>query len=445
MALRIPRAYGWQWKRRDSWILVFLVALTALMTSFVSTKALGQVITPPPPGNRPDDGLTLNQAVDRFFKENLELRALRQEIPMAQADIEAAAQPPQAYLLIEVGPGGLRKSRIQPRELIPRRWVDTLMARAVKRVLEAQYQDAMRTRVDNLYTAFVDLDVAQRSVRFNEAGLNGQEMLLKLLMDQHKTGQVSEAEVARIKIQRELAASAAAESKTALEKAKLNLANLLNLPDAEVAELRVNVDLDRTKSQPRDLPPIEELVRMALNQRPDLKAYRLGVERAQLDWLKALIEPLNEVAWRPWADPKTDAGIRRPGPGPPGSMTALITLPTTVHNRGKLKRTAINVEQARTELAKVERTVVLEVRQARLEYDQSRSTCDRFQNEIVPNARIIRDNLFRQWRSGEVPSTDYLAGQQEYNDRIFQVLKAGIRLRRSALALNTAVGERIMP
>jgi outer membrane protein, heavy metal efflux system len=387
----------------------------------------------------------LNQAVDRFLKENLELRAMRQEIPMAQADVEAAGQPPQEYLLVEVGPNGIRTSRIRPLELIPRRWVDTWVARAVKRVLEAQYQDAVRTRVDNVYTAVVDLDAAQKSVSFNEVGLRGLETLLKLQMGLQKTGQISDAEVVKIKNHRESGAIAVAESKTALQKAKLKLANLLNLKDAEGAQLKVIVDMDGTTSRPRNPPPIEELIRMALNQRPDLKAYRLGVERAQLDWLKAVIEPLNQIALRPWPDPKNGAGNRQLGQGLPGSMTSLITLPTTVHNRGKLKRAAINAEQARTELTRVERAVVLEVRQARLEYDQSRSTCDRLQNEILPNTQIIRDNSHRQYLGGQVPLTDYLAGQQEYNDRVLQYVNAQVRLRRSALALDTAVGERVIP
>jgi hypothetical protein len=268
MAVYVTKACASQWPRRATRVGLFLVPAVILMTVFASTQAMGQAATPSPRapvprfydepprlGERADGRLTtLNQAVDRFLKENLELRALHHEIPMAQADVEAAGQPPQEQFLIEVGLNGISASRVQPQELIPRRWVDILVARAVKRVLEAQYEDAVRTRVDRFY-----------------------------------------------------------------------------------------------------------------------------------------------------------------------------------------------VEQARTELAKVERAVVLEVRQARLEYDQARSACDTFRSEILPNAQQLRDTLFRQFRGGEVPVTDYLSAEQEYNDRVFQVIKASVRLRRSALALNSAVGARIIP
>jgi cobalt-zinc-cadmium efflux system outer membrane protein len=207
----------------------------------------------------------------------------------------------------------------------------------------------------------------------------------------------------------------------------------------------VSGDREAMISRPRDAAPTEELIQLALNQRPDLKAYRLGVARAQLEWLQALIEPLNQVAWRRWPDAMAGAGARQQGKAPPGKMTALISLPTTVRNKAKLKRALINVQQARTELAKVEHEVVLDVRRARLEYDQARSNCDRFRNDILPNTKQLRDTLFRQFRGGEVPLTEYLSAQQEYNDRVLQTVKASVRLRRSALALNTAVGARIMP
>jgi hypothetical protein len=123
MAVCITRAHASQWPRRATQVALFLVSTAIFMTFFASTEARGQATTPPrlAPGARGDDKaarpakgpenpLTLSQAVDRFLKENLELRAMRDEISMAQADIEAAAGPPQEHLLIEVGPNGSGES-----------------------------------------------------------------------------------------------------------------------------------------------------------------------------------------------------------------------------------------------------------------------------------------------------------------------------------------------
>ena len=76
-------------------------------------------------------------------------------------------------------------------------------------------------------------------------------------------------------------------------------------------------------------------------------------------------------------------------------MTAIVTLPTAIRNRGVLKRAAINVAQTRTELAKLERDVVLDVRKARMDYEHDRSTLDRFRQEILPEARKALDDARR--------------------------------------------------
>ena len=45
--------------------------------------------------------------------------------------------------------------------------------RRAKRVLEAQYQDAVRLQIDNLYTAFSDVLGARETIRFAEAARQG--------------------------------------------------------------------------------------------------------------------------------------------------------------------------------------------------------------------------------------------------------------------------------
>ena len=315
---------------------------------------------------------------------------------------------------------------------------------AAKRVREAQYQDAVRTQVDNLYTAFVNVQEAQVSVSYAEVTLRGLERLLKVIQSLQKAAQDSNADVASIKTECDLGASSLEEAKTALHKAKLVLANLLNLPDAEVDRLKVRNDLDSPTVRSPAAPPVEELIRIALTHRPDLRAYRLGLHRAQLDWLKALVEPQSQITVCPLPDRLELVGMRQPVNTPARSLSMLVSLPTTIRNRAALDRATINVGQTRTELANVERTVILEVRLARLDYEQSCATVDRFRKEIIPNARTTRENRFRQFTAGEGSFADYLESQRKYNDRALQYLNTLIRLRRSMLALNTAVGERIM-
>jgi cobalt-zinc-cadmium efflux system outer membrane protein len=450
---------------RGSILVVALVALNIALAASVArggdgpNRRIAQTPSPkvdqpsPPPGPPgparskilSDTGLTLDQAVDRLLTDNLELRVLRDEIRMAVADVEAAGQPPLAELWIRLGKDGIKTRTIQLRELLPRSWIEIPVARAARRVMEAQYDDAVRSRKDNLYTAFVDVEEAEMRVTQAKARLQGMQTLSSRVQAFSERGLITQADFAAVKTERELAASALGEDETTLHKVKLTLANLLNLPDAESQQLKIQPDLEQSIARDQDVPPVEELIRRALMHRPDVRSYRLGLQRAQLDWLKALLEPLSQIRMRVWPDHGIWAGARPGQHAPADQMSAIVTLPASVRNCGMLRRAAINVGQTRTELAKVERLVILEVRQARLEYDQSRATVGRFRQDILPNARTGLDRTLKLFQEGETTMASYLEAQEKSNTLVHQYRSAAIRLRRSKLALNTAVGERILP
>lgn len=391
------------------------------------------------------EGMTLDQAIGRFLKESLELRALHDEIAMARADVEAVGQPPQASLLIDVGAGGIKTWLVHPREFIPTRVVRILAARAAMRVIEAQYDDAVRTRVDALCTAFVDVQEAQTQVRYANVDLRGMQGLVKLAGTLFKSGQIDQAAVTRFETEGDRAASASGEAEITFRKAALVLANVLNLPDAEAANLKISDDEEDKTAAAREAPAVENLIRRVRDHRPDLRAYRLGLQRAQLEWLKALLEPLNQINVHPWPERPDSARSRQEKNGPIWSATAIVTLPTATRNRGVLKRAAINVAQTRTQLAKLERDVVLDVRKARMDYEYDRSFFERCRQEIIPKARKALDDASRKQLAGDSTLAEFIEVQQEFNEKVQQYLEGTSRLRRSMLALNTAVGERIMP
>jgi cobalt-zinc-cadmium efflux system outer membrane protein len=443
-------------------LLAALLALAAVGAATMASEESGQdrprpgsqppTIDPPPPAGigledekrTPDTGMTLDQAVERLLEENLDLRAAHHEIAMAQADVEAAGQPPRDDLLIGIGAGGIATWLSRPRELIPGRWVETLVARAARRVLEAQYQDAVRTRIDALYSAFVDVQEAQMRVQSAQASLRATVGMLRMVEQLHERGQIATSDLAQLKTACEVAKSSLGVADTSLRKSNLVLANLLNLPDTEAEGLKVRSEPDEPTARVPDAPPAEELIRRALIHRPDLRAHRLGLGLARLDWLKVLLEPLSQIAVRPWPDRLDWVGPRRVG-NAPGGLGAVVTLPTPIRNQGRLKRAAIHVAQARTEVAKVEREVILDVRKARLDYEEARSAGDRFRRMILVHAREGRDGAFRRFQGGEIGLTDYLKAREGFDEMALRYRAALVRLRRSTLALNTAVGERILP
>ena len=142
----------------------------------------------------PPGGLTLDQAIEILVRENLTLKAIAYEIPQAQADILTASLRANPLLfadaqLVPYGnysdqrPGGPVQYDVNvtlPLDLSHKREARMAAAGRAKQVLEAQYQDAVRLQIANLYTAFVDVLAARETLRFSRASLEGLECLARL-------------------------------------------------------------------------------------------------------------------------------------------------------------------------------------------------------------------------------------------------------------------------
>jgi cobalt-zinc-cadmium efflux system outer membrane protein len=236
--------------------------------------------------------LTLDQAIDSLLRDNLDLHSKFMEIPQSQADILNAnlRANPIFYAdgqLIPYGkfnrssPGGPTQYDVNvsyPLDVSRKRRARTRYATAATRVIEAQYQDAVRMRIDDLYGAFVDVLDARQTVRFSRRSVGGLTTLYEKTMLQYKLNQGTRADVDRVGVQLTQAQVGLVDAEELLRNRKRTLGAFLNVPpgQAEQLELRGSIDDDVV-----DLPPDEELISSALTVRPDLVSYRLGVQSAE--------------------------------------------------------------------------------------------------------------------------------------------------------------------
>jgi cobalt-zinc-cadmium efflux system outer membrane protein len=227
-----------------------------------------------------------------------------------------------------------------------------------------------------------------------------------------------------------------------LRQAKNALAVLLNLPLAHADGLELRGAIG---DQDLDLPCLEQLIDIAIKVRPDLQAYRLGVQRAQNEVQMARADRWNDVfiLYTPWQlvdnTPIGGQSVNSWG------LSALVTLPFFNRNQGNIARAQITVSQVLIELQGREQQVVSEVKRAFEEYTINRKSVQYYQENILPRARHIHEDRLRQLKAGNVSVLAYFEAQKEYNDVVRRYLDASVRLRRSALRLNTAIGQRLVP
>ncbi|HEY7310395.1 MAG TPA: TolC family protein [Gemmataceae bacterium] len=403
----------------------------------------------------PPGGVTLDQAIERLVQENPDLRTRFQELSKAQADILTAGLRNNPFLFGNVGsipyqnfspqrPGGVNYeiTVIQSWDVNHKRKSRILVAQSAKNVLECLYQDSVRTQIDNLYTAFLDVLATRETVRQQQVGMEGLEEVVKATRPLVESKQKPQTELDRVLVQRASAFLAMQESTSALRQAKQALGVLLNLPPAEVDCLEVRGAIGGFDLE---LPEPDKLIEIALQVRPDLNAYRLGVQRANAEVQMARADRWADVfvLYTPWQ--LQDNGPIGAQNATSWSLGALVTLPVFNRNQGNIARAQTTVTQTIIELQAREQQVIAEVRRAYQEYATTRAAVKYFQDNILPVARRIRDDKLRLFKAGTEDVLVYLSAQKDYNDVVRQYAETAVRHRRSSLRLNTAVGQRLVP
>ncbi len=404
----------------------------------------------------PANGLTLDLAIDHLIRENLDLRSKFFEIPQAEADVLTASlrANPIFYAdaqLIPYGqytkerPGGQTQYDVNisyPIDASRKRQARTIVARRAKKVVEAQFQDAVRMTIDNLGIAYVDVLAARETVRYAEASVEGLTRILTITETLQKRGTKNKADVERIRVDQLAAEVGLADSKEKLSAAKRILATLLNLPDEQLDSIDLLGSIHDRYSTPVSG---EELVRIALTARPDFNAYKLGIQRAESDVKLAYANRYADLYLL--AQPYTFQNNTPNGLKSPTSWAIGLTVPLPVYNRnqGNIARAKVNVTQTQVQTVAREKQIRTEVRLAEREYAVTRAAVERLEKELLPAAKQVLDTTERLYIGGEQDLVAFLTVQRDYNDRVKQYRDTLVRHRRSMLNLNTAVGQRVLP
>jgi cobalt-zinc-cadmium efflux system outer membrane protein len=430
-------------------------------------------------------GLTLDQAIERLIQTNLDLRAKAIEIPKADADILTASLRLNPLFFADVQqvpygsfserrPGGPTQYDINitmPMDLTGKRRARTAVACRAKRVVEALYQDAVRIQMDNLYTAYVDVVAASETLRYLDASLGGRSRgergtvgyqrglglfgLLETAEQRRAVGSATGPDVDRVRAQIDAIEIAKVEAEETLVDAKRTLGVLLSVPAEQAETLRIRSSLADAKSvRP---PSSEELRHLALSARPDLMAFRFGVERALADVDLAEANRLENLFLlaQPYTFQDNSPFDRLSAHSWAVGMT--VPLPLFNRNQGNIQRARLNVNQTQIQLAELERRVIAEVYRAERAYRVTTNSLERLELQTIPaflghpatpdspRRTGILEAARDQLESGDISLAMYLTTLREYNDVVRQYRDMLVRHRRAMLRLNTAVGQRVLP
>jgi outer membrane protein, heavy metal efflux system len=420
----------------------------------------GSLEIPSQDDDGPADGVTLDKAIDVTLERSLDLRAKFLEIPMARADILQAnlrsnpvfyqdgqllqykGSSTQFSRAAPGGPSQFDTNITYPLDISHKRRARARVASQAERVMEALYQDAVRQRIDDVYGAFVTALAARQTVRYAKQSADRYVEVESANEERFKKGDISLADLNQVRIRLRTAKLGQVDAEAAFRKAKLDLGSLMNLSLDEIGRLELKGTIRDVAEPP---PPVDELRKLALTDRPDIVSIRLGIQRAEADYRLAKANAYSDVfvLWQPYTfQDNSPYGLKSQY-----SWALGVTVPLPIYNRnqGGISRAKINVTQTEHQLGDLERQTQIDVEEAVLEYDVTRREVTELNEHVVPAAMQVRDNVRRLYKEGHVSLLDYLDAQADFNQVVKQYLDTAVRHRRSMLSLNTVVGRRIMP
>jgi len=304
------------------------------------------------------------------------------------------------------------------------------------RAVEAKYRDVVRLAIDNLYTAYVDALLAQRNVEFEDRKNPA------LLKDRGANTSIFSV------IDRD-------DANEAFEEAMRTLSLQLNLPLEELKQRGLYGRLHFTRRDEPPLPPEDELVRIALANRPDLMTQRIIVSRSEADIAVARANRFDDalLMYQPYT---FYTGIPNDTPRNMLAWALGVTVPLPIYNRqqGNIAKAATMASQARTQLASLEKTVEADVRRAVRQHESTLKAVEKVDAKTIADEALVIDRIMKRYE-GKGPSPDMeiimllerlqrLIADDDDN-QLAKLDELKIQHRRSMLKLNTAVGQRVLP
>jgi cobalt-zinc-cadmium efflux system outer membrane protein len=394
-----------------------------------------------------EEKITLEQALAEALEKNLSLLAERVNISIAEARLITARLRPNPVLsaggdhLDLLGTGFNEINNAGPEEFNLR--TDFTIERARKRssriavaqhalgVAELEFLNAVRGLRLEVQSAFVEALLARHRVELARQNLETLNRIVEVNQVRWRAGDVAEVELIRSRV-------AALQQANALRRAELDLRTVLIRLQTLMGRARPAPDFDVLGELRREtrVAPLEEWLKIALENRPDLLALRRAVQRSAAELQLELAR----------AKPDLTLGSeyrRQQGLAGTGNMLGFfveIPLPVFDRNQGEIARAREELRQAELRVRALEASIRAEVESAYRQWQSSRESLEQIETAMLAQAREVRDITEYAYRRGEASLLEFLDAQRAFNETMQAYYEARAEYARSLYLLESSAG-----
>jgi outer membrane protein, heavy metal efflux system len=461
-----------------------LLPVAALVVSSVFTRAAAQnsialdPATDPNaaviPASQPARRLSLESATDLLIKNNLSLIAARYNVDILRAQRIAAGLRPNPTMTFSATQFAIPRVFRMPSVAIKTNneggaanttytvEVDQLIERGGKRELrseqadlntrtsEAQVQDALRQQLFQLRQAFFTAVLARENLLVAQENLDHFDRTETLLLAQVKEGYSAGVDLKRVQLQRLQFQREVASGGQGYQQAVRDVLNLIGQGDAPSGANSTQL-ITLSSTSPAGFPQefidgnleiipellwIDDLRRMALANRPDIKAAKLNVEAANAGLKLAEAQRARDVT----------VGGQYLRTGSDNTVGMVIGLPLKVGPRANAaiaQATPVRL-QAEAQLRLTQAQALTDVEKAFTAYQVSRDRLRLFTGGALAAANDVRRIEEIAYRDGAKGLLDYLDAQRTYNQTLVDYNQARFDFLMSLYQLELATGSAIV-
>lgn len=387
--------------------------------------------------------LTLQQAVDAYIRNNLDLEAVRYKVERTRADRIAAALKPNPSFTLTVenlpfrGPGAFDRlyevaaTYSETIELGGKRALREKAADAAVAAAEAQLEDALRRGVAEVKRLYLEALLARAAVDLSHEGRQTFEELLRFNQARFDEGAIAELEIIKVRLERVKVDSGVRLAELALRQALIRLLEKTGIPVDGGATVAGELESGRADFD------IQALRTAALEFRTDVIASRAEVNAAE--------ERLSLERARSKPDISPFAGYKRVGRDDTVLFGVNIPLKLRDRNQAEIARAEVDLKSARNRLQLAGSRAAAEVESAYAGVQSAAALIAAFENELLRQADESQSISLAAYEEGGTELLSVLEAQRTRTEVRQHYYKILFDYHSSVVALELAVGKEIRP
>jgi cobalt-zinc-cadmium efflux system outer membrane protein len=395
---------------------------------------------------------TWQQLKDKFEKENPTLRAGQDNIAESKAQEITAFLRPNPDLSLLADGTQLTSSQGVWRPFAGTDYspsVSYLHERANKRELrlesakkgttiaESQQDDMVRNMVFTLRTAFVSALQAKAIRDVARENIQAYDRVLTVSRDRLQAGDIAQVDMMRLDIQRVQYESDLQTAEVNVRTAKIQLLQLLN--DRTAVD---KFDVTGTFDYAEILTPLDDLRRMALDARPDLRAAMQSVDKARTDHQLAVSNGSTDPTFSVWWT--HNPSFNNPFDNETIGVSVSVPLRIFDRNQGEKERTQIDIRRNQRLQEAAAAQVYSDVDSAYATLNSSLSLLRPYKTRYLEEAIKIRDTITFAYQHGGASLLDFIQAEADYRTVRLSYLNLVGSYLNAASQLNLAVGREVI-